>query len=221
MPKIYCISGLGADENAFSNLGQLSFETIKIKWIKAEKDEPLAKYAHRLVKKDSIKPDDILIGLSFGGLICQHIAHELKSERIILISSFRDSKDLRGLFRWGLKFKWYKLMPNMRVGWLDELIANYLNSGTTLSKPVIRKMLDSTDFKFMKWAIKQIDLVQKKNLGETELLSLLGTNDRIVKQWNASYSEAIAGGSHFMIFDNAKEITRRINQFIIPNDQKD
>jgi len=42
-----------------------------------------------------LKKGDLLIGLSFGGLMAQQIAQIVGQDRIILISSFRTKDDLR------------------------------------------------------------------------------------------------------------------------------
>ena len=50
-PKIYLISGLGADERVFKNLNLGNFEPHFIKWNEPFKNENLPNYAKRLMSQ--------------------------------------------------------------------------------------------------------------------------------------------------------------------------
>ena len=151
--KIFCISGLGANELAYSKIGILGFPKVIVPWLKSLPGETLKQYSLRIIEKHNISQNDILVGLSFGGLICQEIAVKIKTKNLILISSFRDKEDLKPIFKYGLKSQIYRLMPNKRVRVIDEIVANYLNSGTSQSKPILKQMLNSTDFDLMNWSL--------------------------------------------------------------------
>ena len=73
--NIYYISGLGADERAFSKLDFVKkYNATYLPWLAVEqKKEPIAHYAKRLAEKIT-KPDPIIIGLSFGGMMAIEIA---------------------------------------------------------------------------------------------------------------------------------------------------
>ena len=73
IPKIFCISGLGADEMAFSGLGKLNGEQILIPWIAHSSSDTVLSYSKRIIVQFGIGTSDIVLGLSFGGLIAQQI----------------------------------------------------------------------------------------------------------------------------------------------------
>ena len=84
--NIYCISGLGADEKAFAKIKVPGYALQHLLWLTPEKDEALEAYAKRMAKQI---PDanPILMGLSFGGMLCIEIAKLIPVEKVILISS--------------------------------------------------------------------------------------------------------------------------------------
>ena len=83
--KIVLISGLGANELAFSRIGDLTYPKVFAKWLTSQEDETLENYCQRFIEAYKIKSGDILIGLSFGGLIAQKIA-ELNGNKLVTVS---------------------------------------------------------------------------------------------------------------------------------------
>lgn len=207
MKKQYFISGLGADKTAFQNLEDFGTTKIMIDWISNRPNESLYDYASRIIEKYGITSDDILAGLSFGGLVAQQIADILKPDYVILISSFRTKDDLKIQFSSGLKLKLHKLMPEMKSEFIGTIVANYLNSGTNQSKSALKAMLSSTDMKLMKWSLEKIYEQNNPLAIDVKKYSLIGSIDRVVKPWKIESTYLVEGGSHFMVYDKAEEIS--------------
>ncbi len=214
MPKIFLISGLGANETAFDKIGGLPYDKVFVIWLVPEEKETIEHYAKRLIDQYNIQSEDILIGLSFGGLLSQKIAEINGNQTVILISSFRDKNDLRSPFKVGLKLGLYKLQPSFRIPFIDETAIGFLNSGTKDSKIVLKNMLISTDYKVSKWSLHQIALARRKNSISYNLFLIIGNADRMVKSWNTENTWVIEKGSHFMVYDKGKEVTTIINSIL-------
>ncbi len=215
--RILFISGLGADEQAFSRIGILPYEKIYIKWLPSLEGETLEVYTQRLIRHYSITGSDILVGLSFGGLICQCIASMLKNNIVILLSSFRTKEDLKVTFRVPLKLGLHKLMPAFRIPIIDLIVAKILNGGTQESTPVLKNMLKNTDYKLMKWSLNAIADSKVIDIEETKVFSFIGTKDFIVKEWGNTNLVIVEGGSHFMTFDESEFITQSIIDILHQN----
>ena len=211
MNRLFFISGLGANERAFSNINNLDVESTVVKWMKNEPEETLEEYAHKVIDKYSITRDDGVAGLSFGGLLAQEIAYILKMDKVILISSFRDKGDLKPILKFGLKHRLDKWIPPFNIPILNSVIINYLNSETASSKPLLDEMLNQTDYDLMKWSLTQIFLSSRERYEGIELINILGTNDRIIGQWSNRTTHVIKDGSHFMVYEKADEIIDIIN----------
>ncbi|MCR9252751.1 MAG: hypothetical protein NXI20_20180 [bacterium] len=212
--KIHLISGLGANETAFDKIGDLPYDRVFINWLVPEKKETIDHYARRLIDQYNIQSEDILIGLSFGGLLSQKIAEMNGNQTVILISSFRDKNDLRWPFKLGLKLGLYKLQPSFRIPFIDETAIGFLNSGTRESKVVLKKMLISTDYKVSKWSLHQIALSRRPNSIAYNLFLIVGNADRMVKSWDTENKWEINKGSHFMVYDKGEEVTTVINSIL-------
>ena len=90
--KIYFVSGLGADQRVFQKLKLSGYQAIHIQWVEPESQESIAEYTQRLISQiKSEKP--IIIGLSFGGIIAVEIAKQIKTEKVILISSTKNQQE--------------------------------------------------------------------------------------------------------------------------------
>ncbi|MFY0601120.1 MAG: hypothetical protein JXR03_15695 [Cyclobacteriaceae bacterium] len=208
MNKIFFISGLGANELAFSKIGELGLQKVMVKWIKNHKKESLNSYCLRLIEAYKISKDDCISGLSFGGIVAQEIAHILGNRSVILISSFRDKSDLRFPFKLALNIGLHKIFPLVKIPILEEIIANILNSGSKESKKVLKEMIRSTDYGLMRWSIQKIAEKRYEEKTDVTLFNLIGTKDRIVGLWSNETSYSIDGGSHFMVYDKSWEITK-------------
>ena len=88
MKTIYCISGLGADERAFSKLKIDGYSLRVIPWLMPEPGETIQHYATRM-RAIIDDPEPILMGLSFGGMLCAEIAKQIPVQKLILISSVK------------------------------------------------------------------------------------------------------------------------------------
>ncbi len=86
--RIYCISGLGADEQIFSKLQLPGVELIFMKWLIPHKDELIALYAKRMFEQ-VIDEYPLMMGVSFGGIICIEIANLFPIQKLFLISSIK------------------------------------------------------------------------------------------------------------------------------------
>jgi len=214
MTKQYFIPGLGANERVFEELGDFGTEKIMIQWLKNDGDESLRVYSQRIIDQYGITNSDIIVGLSFGGLIAQQIAEILGTSYVILISSFISKSQLRPMFTYGLKFRLHKLMPEMKATWISEIVANYLNSGTSKSRPLLTEMIEATDMKLMKWSIRKIYEQDEVIGNQTRKYNLIGKKDRIVSTWLNDSTFEIEGGTHFMVYDHAEEVSEIIKKIL-------
>ena len=214
MQKLFFISGLGANERAFSKIGEVGCEKIMVKWIANDENETLEDYAVRLINRYEIKSHDIVAGLSFGGLLAQKISAITGQQMVILLSSFRDRNDLKFPFRQALNTGLYRLLPPIRVPYVDALVANILNSGTAESKTVLKEMVRSTDYRLMKWSLEQIANTGGNADNGVVLHNILGDRDRIVQLWRNDTTYVVKGGSHFMVYDRAEEVTGIIRDIL-------
>ena len=208
MKHIYCISGLGADERVFSKFRFPSHEIHFIKWITPQKNESIESYAKRLITQ--IHHDNpILIGLSFGGIMCIEIARQIKTELIIIISSIKSSDEMPLWMRLSGKLKLNRLFP-MRSFKLIEPLENYnLGVRTKAEKQMVRDYRKNIDTAYSNWAINAV-LNWKNKSALKNLYHIHGDMDRIfsIKKIKPDYTTQ--DGGHLMILNKSDEVNECI-----------
>lgn len=203
---IYGISGLGADERVFQYL-ELSQKIAPIHWIEPKEGESIQSYAGRL--SEQIKDDEfILIAVSFGGLIAVELNKMLKPRLTILISSADTKNGLRTVYRLIGKSGLIRFIPSFLFAPPRTLM--YWLFGAR-NKTLLREILDDTDLKFTKWSITQL-IVWNNVVTTANLIKIHGTNDKLIPFKPDHQTVAIPNGAHFMIVDNASEISRIIEE---------
>jgi pimeloyl-ACP methyl ester carboxylesterase len=204
--KLYCISGLGADERVFKFL-KLDFEVFPLSWIDPLLNESIEDYSIRLARAINTEEPFGIMGVSFGGLIATEISKRLNPEFTILISSAETKSDLRFSYKLAGKIGGLKWLPQKFFD-MPRSIASRIFG--TKSNQLLNAILDDTDLKFAKWAV--IELTQWKN--KTRLknsFKIGGENDVVMPPNLALDNVIISNGEHFMIVDKADEISDIIN----------
>ncbi|HUS03209.1 MAG TPA: hypothetical protein VMY77_15830, partial [Chitinophagaceae bacterium] len=144
MKHIYCISGLGADERVFSKFRFPDHQVHFIKWITPQKNESIESYAKRLITQ--IQHDDpILIGLSFGGIMCIEIARQIKAGLIIIISSIKSSDEMPLWMRLSGKLKLNRLFPMRSFKFIEPLENYNLGVKTKAEKQMVHEYRKNID----------------------------------------------------------------------------
>ncbi|MGI8582198.1 MAG: alpha/beta fold hydrolase [Chitinophagaceae bacterium] len=215
MKHIYCISGFGADERMFSKFQFPQHEIHFIKWITPERNESIESYAIKLIKQ--IHHDDpILIGLSFGGIMCIEIANHIKTELIIIISSIKSNNELPLWMRVSGTLKLNRLFP-MRSFKLIEPLEDYnLGITTKEEKDLVHAYRKNISTVYSNWAINAI-LNWKNKIAPKNLYHIHGDRDRIfsIKKIKPDYK--IHNGGHLMILNKSDEVNECINSILNKN----
>ena len=204
MKNVYCISGLGADERVFSKLNFGNNMVHFLKWETPEKGELLEEYIHRFLSMID-QPRPILVGLSFGGIMCIEIAKRIKTEKIIMISSVQTYEEMPWLFRLAGKSGLNKILPLKPYPFLEPIENYNLGVKNKEEKTLVREYRKNVNQTYTDWAIDQI--VNWKNERKfPNLIHIHGSADRIFPIKYVHPDFVIEGGGHFMIMNRAKEI---------------
>ncbi len=206
--KIYCFSGLGADERVFSALKlNLSYKLVPVEWIQPLHKESLEDYSRRISKSINTKKPFGILGVSFGGLVAQEVSSILKPKFTIVISSIHKKSEIPLLLKITPNFVLNGIPSNFFK--LSRPIASYIFGAR--NKKLLHQILKDTDHTFVKWAL----FAFRNWKSENEVLNsyfICGQKDKILKP--TEECTEIANGGHFMIIDLAKEVSYEINDFL-------
>lgn len=208
---IYLLPGVGANDKIFQNLDLSGCDIVHIKWPKHKKGERIESYVKKLLPQIKKDTQPILIGMSFGGIVAVELAKLIHPHRTILISSIKNyhERPLKLLFLNSIKFHRLvsgKLVIKFRF-WLQLLLGK-------LSKPdfaLIEEMISEADIEFNEWAVDQVIHWKNEEVPDN-ILHIHGTRDSIFPDYYVKDAVLIEGGTHFMIVNRAKEISKIIRK---------
>lgn len=212
----YFISGLGADKRIFSriNLDQ-RINIIHLDWIQPTKNESLENYAKRLGLGIDTTKSFAMVGVSFGGMIATELAKVYKPRATIAISSTIESRYLPAYYRFAGKLNLIKIIPASILKASNKLTQNYFFGVNSIEeRKLLSRIVEDTDAKFLKWAIGSI-LGWKNKVTPNNLYHIHGTNDKILYSKTAKPNFVVKNGTHFMVYQNAEEISNLINDIIL------
>lgn len=207
MKKIYCISGLGADEKAFAKIKVPGCQLEHLIWLAPEKNESIEAYAKRMAAQ--IKEEHpILMGLSFGGMLCIEISKLVSAEKVILISSIPSYKQLPWWMKAAGKLKLNKILPIRSYTNTLEPVQNYFMGAKTKDElAIVRHYRKNVEQGLLDWSVDAI-LNWKNDWQPPNLLRIHGDADRIFPFRKTQSGFVVKGGTHFMIFSRAKEVNQ-------------
>jgi len=206
---IYLIPGVGANDQVFKNLDLQGYEIVHLKWPKHKKNESIQSYVKKLVPQIKTDTQPVLIGLSFGGIVAIELAKLINPYKIVLISSIKThhERPLKLMFLNSLKF--HRLLPGKLVVqfrfWLNWLLGKLSSEEWELVELMIRE----ANIEFNEWAVDQVIHWHNEEVPEN-LVHIHGTSDRIFPSFYVRKAHWIKGGSHFMVVNRAKEISKII-----------
>ena len=216
--KIYQISGLGANGNAFRNLQlEKDFEQVYVPWLNPEKEETLAHYTERMLDHINPTEDFLLMGLSFGGIIVQEMNRFVNPKHTFLISTVKNREELPLLFRFSSRINAHKVIP------MSFLTSDHVFSYMMLRKLYYTKKQDALDdifeFKdpeYLRWSIhKIVNWKHSEAYKEENLTHIHGNKDIVFPIGNIKDCQVIDGGTHIMVMQKPKAVSKEINQVLI------
>ena len=191
---VYLIPGVGANDMVFKNIELPGYEIVHIKWPKHKKNESLQSYVKKLVPQIKTDTQPILMGLSFGGIVAMELAKLVNPYKTVLISSIKThhERPLKLMFLNSLKF--HRLLP----GKLDPQ-----------DWELVELMIKDANIEFNEWAVDQVIHWHNDEVPDN-VVHIHGTSDRIFPSFYVKKAIWIKGGSHFMVVNRAKEISKII-----------
>ncbi|MEO6550145.1 MAG: alpha/beta hydrolase [Ferruginibacter sp.] len=216
MKTIYCISGLGADERAFSRLRVEGYTLICLPWLTPERNETLAGYALRM-SKGITEENPVLMGLSFGGMMSIEIAKLLQVQKVILISSIKSRSQLPRWMKTAGVLQLNRIFP-MRSYKITEPIQNrFIGISQPDEIEMVRAYRKNAPPVYMDWAINEV-LKWRNDWQPEQIFHVHGDADNIFPIQKLTPDYTIKGGGHFMIMNKAEEVNEALRQIMASQD---
>ncbi|MET3732341.1 alpha/beta hydrolase [Moheibacter stercoris] len=213
--KIYQVSGLGANQNAFKYLKfDAEHEVIYLPWLQPESHETLEHYAQRMSENIQTDEDFILMGLSFGGLVVQEMNRFLDPKLNVLISTVKSRSELPSFMRLSATTRAHKLIPPSFLSSDKGLSYAFFRKLYSSKMPDLQEFFDYRDPEYLTWSIDQI-VNWKNHVDLKPFVHIHGDKDIVFPISNIQDAIKIEGGNHLMVLHKARKISEIINERIL------
>lgn len=215
---IYFVPGLAAGPEIFENLtfDPEVYELHFLKWIQPlALEESISNYAMRMT--EFIRHDNpVLVGVSFGGIMVQEMSKYVKAQKVIIISSVKSKNELPLRFKIANLSKAYKMFPTKLVSNFESYSQYFVGKKLQKRVKIYKKYLSERSEKYIRWSIKNI--VRWSNVHPTKnVIHIHGTEDHIFPISKIKNAIKIKGGTHIMILNRAKEISKILQEQLEPS----
>lgn len=211
--KVYFLSGLGADEKAFQALELPDVERVYLNWIVPVKGESIESYAKRMAERIA-EPDPIIIGLSFGGMVAIEIAKLIPVKKLILISSAKGKKELPPYFTICRYFPLHRFLPLSLISSNEKMMFYVFGTRNEEQKKNLVAIIKGSVEGFNKWAINRI-VSWRNTETPANVYHIHGNADRLLPYRFVHPDFTITNGGHFMVVNQAKEISGILQKLIV------
>ena len=153
---IYFVPGMCANEAIFEAIKLPENYSIHfILWKIPKEKETIQQYAKRMAAEVK-KPNAVLLGVSFGGIMVQEMSRFLTLKKLIIVSSVKTKYELPRRFQLAKSSGLYKFLPTSLPGKIDNWQKLFFGETAKKIATVYRKYLTVTDQRYMDWAIENI-----------------------------------------------------------------
>jgi len=199
--RLVLIPGMGADHRMFDGIALPEFNLHRANWIPHRVGESLSVYSARFAEHYGVTAADILIGVSMGGIIAGAIAQKIPPQRLILVSSCTDIRQLSSIIR--ILSPMGPLSPFELARWLPRgLLPRH--------RELALAMLADQDMAFVRWACSAV--MEWRGIPRIpKTVTIHGSADRVFPIRRQPQIEVtIPDGGHLMVMDRAGEVAAAI-----------
>lgn len=210
MGKVYCLSGLGADERIYAGIKLNGRKLIHIPWPEHDEYDELPCYAQKvaaLIKEDN----PLIMGVSLGGMIGVEICKMRPVKKLVLISSAKTRSEMPPYDGWFGRLIKSKLLPPFVYKMPNAVLMDKFGAETDEDEALLSAILKDSNGKFMKWAMRAIALWQNETYLQP-VAHIHGRKDQMIFPENVHADHWIEDGGHMMVYNRAEQISRIIEQ---------
>ncbi len=207
--------GLAASSSIFEriDLPAATFEIHLLEWFMPKKEEPLTDYAKRMAEK-VVHDDAVLIGVSFGGILVQEMAHYLNLRKLIIISSVKSNTELPRRMKIAKKTKAYKLLPTGLLQDVEKLVKYAFGNVIKQRLKLYEQFLFMRNKEYLDWSIEQVVCWDRVKI-DLNVIHIHGDTDEVFPVKNIKDFINVKGGTHMMILNRFRWFNENLPKIIL------
>jgi esterase/lipase len=216
-PTIYFLPGQGSDKRIFDSLKiDASYQKVYVSYdTLVNKKSSIKQVATQLLSQIDTSKSFVLIGVSLGGMLCAEINEMSKPEKVIIISSAQNRKELPFRYRFQRYVPLYAIFPPSFLHFGAKIMQPIVEPDRNKQKETFKSMLFAKNPRYIKYSIKMIMQWDRKN-NASKNYKIHGKKDNTIpyrKRNTADY--VIVKGSHMMCLTRGDEISEIINKIML------
>lgn len=214
--QVYFMPGMAASSTIFERiqLPEDLFEMHLLEWVIPNPKESLTAYAKRMA--DTISGENIvLVGVSFGGILVQEMAHFVNPKKVIIISSVKSNQELPMRMKIAQKTKLYKFLPTGLAKNIESLAKYVFGKGIIKQRiELYKKFMTRTEKEYLDWAIEQI-VCWERAIADESVVHIHGDADEVFPVKNIPNYITVKGGTHIMILSKYRWLNEHLPRIIL------
>ena len=218
MNTIYLFPGIGCTCAVFEKMRfPAAYRVHRVEWIEPQQGEDLARYCARMTQGLEFDASDLLVGVSFGGIVVQEIARQYPIlERIVVLSSAVSVAEYPGFVRFLRALKFYRLLPGGIFR--NRQLRAYLVTGQRGEKGVrsVDRFFAPLSERYFRFAIRACMEFPAADASQIRRMRRIhGHRDALFPiRRLVSPVEDIAGATLLMVYTHAREVSRVLARVI-------
>lgn len=206
--------GQGSDKRIFDSL--TIDPAYKLKYIDygtPGKNISMSQFAKQLSTQIDTTEKFVLVGVSLGGMICAELSEILNPQKVIIISSAKNRKELPSRYKFQKIFPLYNIFPGAVLFAGAKFLQPIVEPDRNKNKKIFKSMLYNKNSLYIKRTIKMI-IKWDRISNSKKIQHIHGTNDHTLPIKKVSPDHIILKGSHMMTLTRAQEISEIINKIL-------
>lgn len=206
--------GLAANPSIFEYI-QLPEEDFEIHWLSWKlplPNESLQDYAKRMAI-DVIHKNPVLIGVSFGGVLVQEMAHFLALKKLIIVSSVKSRKEIPPSMKLAGKTKAFKILPTGIVNYFGQLEKLPIGDFARRRIQLYKQYMSVDHPRYLDWAIENM-LCWNPKFQHQDVVHIHGDEDAVFPLKYIQQPIVVEGGTHIMIINKFRWFNKHLPDII-------
>lgn len=212
--------GMAANPSIFERieLDPATYDVHWLKWLLPEEEESLINYAKRMLKCINHE-NPVLLGVSFGGVLVQEIAKLISYEKLIIISSVKQSSEIPKHMQLARETGAYKYLPFGLLNYITEIEKSPLGHKIRKRLKLYKQYLSMSDKAYLDWAVKEM-VCWEQSEPIPGIIHIHGDKDLVFPVQNIKNYINIVGGTHIMILNRFKWFNENLPKLITLQTEK-
>ncbi len=215
---VYFIPGLAASPEIFEFicLPPDRFEVHLLEWFVPWPGMTLTEYAARMAEKVT-RPNPVLVGVSFGGMLAQEMAGYLQPRKTIIISSIKCRSEMPRRLLVARYTRLHKLLPTGIISNVEVLARLAFGDPVKKRLQLYERYLAVRDKTYLDWALDRI-VHWERDTPIPGLVHIHGDCDSVFPMAHIGPCIRVPGGTHTMILHRHRWLNEHLPAIILQDD---